>query len=337
MTSAKMRFPGSDRDVSLYGLCLVSTSSGSPSFNAAGESMDILARQLDAFIEAWEAAEDPPDLKPFLPDSGEPRRLTLVELIKVDLEYRWISRRCPKRITEYFAEFPELVQDQLPCDLVYEEFHIRKQSGDEVNADEYLSAFPGHTSEIASILNIDQGYQSTSFLRRAKRERIEKIAAGETIDDFELLSELGSGAFAKVFLARQKSMQRTLAVKVSADEGTEPQTLAQLDHDNIVRVYDQRLLPDRKLRLLYMQYIAGGTLQQVIQRMREIPPDERTGEIILDVVDEGLEKRGDMRPTMSAARHWLAMATWPEAVCWLGSRWRGASTTRTAAACCIAT
>ncbi len=282
--------------------------------------MDILARQLDAFIEAWESAEHPPDLKPFLPDSGEPRRLTLVELIKVDLEYRWISRRCPKRITEYFAEFPELVQDQLPCDLVYEEFHIRKQSGDEVNADEYLSAFPGHTSEIASILNIDQGYQSTSFLRRAKRERIEKIAAGESIDDFELLSELGSGAFAKVFLARQKSMQRTVAVKISADEGTEPQTLAQLDHDNIVRVYDQRLLPDRKLRLLYMQYIAGGTLQQVIQRMREIPPDERTGEIILDVVDEGLEKRGDMRPTMSAARHWLAMATWPEAVCWLGSR-----------------
>ncbi len=282
--------------------------------------MDVLARQLDAFIEAWESADAPPDLKPFLPDSGEPRRLTLVELIKVDLEYRWIARRFPKRIAEYFAEFPELVEDKLPCDLVYEEFHIRKQSGDEVDADEYLTAFPGHTSEIASILNIDQRYQSTSFLRRAKRERIEKIAAGETIDDFELLSELGAGAFAKVFLARQKSMQRTLAVKISADEGTEPQTLAQLDHDNIVRVYDQRLLPDRKLRLLYMQYIAGGTLQQVIERMREIPPDERTGEIILDVVDEGLEKRGDTRPTMSPSRHWLAMATWPEAVCWLGSR-----------------
>jgi eukaryotic-like serine/threonine-protein kinase len=282
--------------------------------------MDVLARQLDAFIEAWETADAPPDLKPFLPEAGEPRRLTLLELIKVDLEYRWLSRGCPKRIAEYFAEFPELVQDKLPCDLVYEEFHIRKQSGEEVDADEYLSAFPGHTSEVASILNIDRGYQSTSFFRRAKRERIEKIVAGETIDEFELLSELGAGAFAKVFLARQKTMQRTLAVKISADEGTEPQTLAQLDHDNIVRVYDQRVLPDRKLRLLYMQYIAGGTLQQVIQRLQGIPTNERTGEIILDVVDEGLEKRGDMRPTMSAARHWLAMATWPEAVCWLGSR-----------------
>jgi len=282
--------------------------------------MDVLARQLDAFVEAWESAATPPDLKPFLPDSGEIRRLTLVELIKVDLEYRWLSRGCPKRVLEYFAEFPELLQGRIPCDLIYEEFHIRKQSGQVVSANEYLHAFPGHSAEIASILNIEQAYESSSFYRRAKQERVEGIAAGDTIDDFELVAELGVGAFAKVFLARQKSMQRMLAVKISADQGTEPQTLAQLDHDHIVRVFDQRLLPERKLRLLYMQYIAGGTLQQVIQRVRQTPPAERTGALILDVVDEGLDKRGDTRPTLSPSRHWLATATWPEAVCWIGSR-----------------
>ena len=55
-----------------------------------------------------ETTAAPPDLNPFLPETGEIRRLTLVELIKVDLEYRWLSRGCPKRISEYFAEFPEL-------------------------------------------------------------------------------------------------------------------------------------------------------------------------------------------------------------------------------------
>jgi serine/threonine protein kinase len=282
--------------------------------------MDVLARQLDAFVEAWESATAPPDLNPFLPQAGEIRRLTLVELIKVDLEYRWLSRGCPKRILEYFTEFPELAQTRIPCDLIYEEFHIRKQSGQEVSADEYLHAFPGHSAEIASILNLNQAYETSSFHRMAKQKCVEGVAAGDTIDDFELLAELGAGAFAKVFLARQKSMQRTVAVKISADQGTEPQTLAQLDHDHIVRVYDQRVLPERKLRLLYMQYIAGGTLQQVIQRVRQTPPEERTGELILDVVDEGLEKRGDSRPTLSASRHWLATATWPEAVCWIGSK-----------------
>ncbi len=277
-------------------------------------------RQLDAFVEAWESAAAPPDLNAFLPEAGEIRRLTLVELIKVDLEYRWLSRDCPKRIREYLAEFPELAQAPIPADLIYEEFRIRKQSGHEVSADEYLQAFPGQSTEIATILNGEQAYQTSSFHRRTKQQRIEGVAAGDTIDDFELLAELGAGAFAKVFLARQKSMQRTVAVKISADQGTEPQTLAQLDHDHIVRVYDQRLLPERKLRLLYMQYIAGGTLQQVIQRVRQTPPKERTGGLILDVVDAGLEKRGDTRPTLSPARHWLGTATWPEAVCWIGSK-----------------
>ena len=41
----------------------------------------------------------------------------------------------------------------------------------------------------------------------------------------------------QVFLARQQSMQRLVALKISADKGTEPQTLAQLDHDYIVRVF----------------------------------------------------------------------------------------------------
>ena len=37
--------------------------------------------------------------------------------------------------------------------------------------------------------------------------------------------------------------------------------MALLDHPHIVRVFDQRQLADRQLRLLYMQYIPGGTLQ----------------------------------------------------------------------------
>jgi hypothetical protein len=59
-----------------------------------------------------------------------------------------------------------------------------------------------------------------------------------------------------------------LTAPISADHGTEPQTLTQLDHDYIVRVFDQRLLgadrePNgaiRRLRLLYMQFLPGGTL-----------------------------------------------------------------------------
>jgi eukaryotic-like serine/threonine-protein kinase len=281
--------------------------------------MDVLAGFLDAFVSAWEAADTPPDLQPFLPQRGEIRRLTLVELIKVDLEYRWVNRGCPKRLSEYLAEFPELAGGRVPCDLIYEEFHIRKQSGDEVSAETYLQEFPGQTAELASVLGL-KTYETTSFHKSHKQRRLGGIKSGETIDDFDLLIELGSGAFAKVFLARQRSMQRLVALKVATDTSTEPQTLAQLDHDHIVRVYDQRPLPERKLRLLYMEYVAGGTLQSVIHRVRETPHEARAGKLLLMAIDEALERRGESRPSGSSLRTWTAAATWPETVCRLGAK-----------------
>jgi eukaryotic-like serine/threonine-protein kinase len=298
----------------------VSTTSGSLLLDAARQSMEVLAGYLDKFVAAWESSTAPPELTGFLPEAGEIRRLTLVELIKVDLEYRWLNRGCPKRLAEYLVEFAELAQGRVPCDLIYEEFHIRKQSGQNVTADEYLQAFPAQAAEIVSILGVEQPYESSSFHKNDKRQRLAAVQSGETIDDFDLLVELGSGAFAKVFLARQRSMQRLVALKVATDSSDEPQTLAQLDHDHIVRVFDQRSVPERKLRLLYMQYIAGGTLHAVIDRVRQSPPEQRSGKLILDVIDESLERRGESRPSESSIRAWLAKATWPEAVCWLGAK-----------------
>jgi serine/threonine protein kinase len=147
-----------------------------------------------------------------------------------------------------------------------------------------------------------------------------QIEVGQRLDDFDLLIELGSGAFARVFLARQLSLQRLVAVKISANRGNEPQTLAQLDHDYIVRVFDQRILRDRDWRLLYMQYLPGGTLLDLVQAIHraERPPD--SGQALLDAVDKALESRGEIRPTESITRTELATLSWPETVAWLGKR-----------------
>ena len=150
--------------------------------------------------------------------------------------------------------------------------------------------------------------------------RLTQIEVGQRLDDFDLLIELGSGAFARVFLARQLSLQRLVAVKISANHGNEPQTLAQLDHDYIVRVFDQRILRDRDWRLLYMQYLPGGTLLDLVQAIHraERPPD--SGQALLDAVDKALESRGEIRPTESSTRAELATLSWPETVAWLGKR-----------------
>ncbi|MFE3618213.1 serine/threonine-protein kinase, partial [Streptomyces anulatus] len=158
-------------------------------------------------------------------------------------------------------------------------------------------------------------------------EPLDRIEVGQRIGDFELLTGLGAGAFARVFLARQTSMQRLVAVKISADRGTEPQTLAQLDHDYIVRVFDQRLLDtdsapsgSRRLRLLYMQFLPGGTLLGLLRWVRETPPAQRSGKLLLDAVDAAMAEKGEIRPTDSSVRSEIAALSWPETVAWLGRR-----------------
>lgn len=149
---------------------------------------------------------------------------------------------------------------------------------------------------------------------------LDDVEVGSCIDDFDLLMSLGTGAFGRVFLARQKSMQRLVAVKISRDHGNEPQTLARLDHDYIVRVFDQRILPEQQLRLLYMQYLPGGTLLRVLQRIRASPDEPRSGRLLLDVVDETMRDKGELHPTDSSVRDEISRLSWPETVAWLGRR-----------------
>ncbi len=61
---------------------------------------------------------------------------------------------------------------------------------------------------------------------------------GSRLLHFEIVEELGRGAFARVYLARQESLaNRLVALKVTLIWTTEPQTLAKLRHTNVIPVY----------------------------------------------------------------------------------------------------
>ncbi len=115
-------------------------------------------------------------------------------------------------------------------------------------------------------------------------------------------------------------MQRLVALKISEDASSEPQTLAQLDHDNIVRVFDQRIIADKKIRLLYMQYLPGGTLQSVVEMVRKTAPAERSGKVLVSAVNQSLESRGESPLSESMTYQRLNTLSWPETICWLGIR-----------------
>lgn len=279
---------------------------------------DELATRLDEFLNAWLRDAAPPPLAEYLPE-GPPavRRMTLNELIKADQEQRSLHGQL-RLLEDYICEFPELLVDgEPPCDLIYEEFHLRRMQGDIVAVDDYARRFPRCESQLRKLVGVGAPVSSMALHNSRAHEELE---VGQRIDDFELLAKVGRGAFATVFLARQVSMQRLVALKVSAERGSEPQTMAQLDHPHIVRVYDQRHVESPRLRLLYMQYAPGGTLHEVVQRISDMPVGQRQGRVLLESVDAALIKAGQIPSEDSVTRRRLAAMDWTEAVCRLGAQ-----------------
>ena len=109
------------------------------------------------------------------------------------------------------------------------------------------------------------------------------LSPAQVVGDFRIVRLLGAGRFARVYLARDLTLDRDVALKVSHAAGDEGRTLARLDHPNIIPVYreqrlDYRRLPadaaegtrsaaddpaaQRALKLLAMRYVPGATLAE---------------------------------------------------------------------------
>ncbi len=230
----------------------------------------------------------------------------------------------------YLAEFTDVLPlDSVPLDLVMEEIQLRKQLGQNPNREEYLERFPRFDSMLG---HLQQRSEVTTARQNIKPPP--EYAALSQVDDFLLIQSLGKGAFATVYLAKQLSMQRLVALKISRGKGDESQSLARFDHTNIVRVYDQRNLPHEETHLLYMQFLPGGTLADVVKLVREKFASD--GQVLLQSVDQQLLQTGQTVPESSSTRQWLQRARWAEVVAWIGTSWPWAWIMRIDMASCTA-
>jgi serine/threonine protein kinase len=148
------------------------------------------------------------------------------------------------------------------------------------------------------------------------------LSTGQRLDDFEILRLLGSGAFARVYLAYQMSLDRLVALKVSADRGRsrEARSLAGLDHDHIVKVFSETIDPEHGRRLLCMQYVPGSSLQRILEALAHRDRGTWSGRTLLDTLDELCTESTPFDPAALAGRTFLQSCDWMEAVCRLGAQ-----------------
>lgn len=98
---------------------------------------------------------------------------------------------------------------------------------------------------------------------------------GKDVNGFEILSLIGKGGMSSVYLAKQKSMNRSVALKMLPDQyitrddaylqrfEREVKIVAKLEHRNIVPVYDHGKYNDQPY--IVMRYMQGGSVDDRIK------------------------------------------------------------------------
>jgi serine/threonine protein kinase len=150
-----------------------------------------------------------------------------------------------------------------------------------------------------------------------------EAAVPRRVGEFEIVSKLGAGAFGQVYLARQESLGRQVALKVVAHgprQDTEGELLAGLEHDHIVKVFSAFADAETGMRGLCLQYVPGADLGVVIRRVHEGGRAPGSGRALLDAIDES--RRGDpaFDPAALRDREALGRDTFAQAVCRIGGR-----------------
>jgi serine/threonine-protein kinase len=117
-----------------------------------------------------------------------------------------------------------------------------------------------------------------------------------TVPGFEIVRELGVGGMGRVYLARQLSLNRSVALKVLpfqlaqdpayvARFKQEAKSAANIKHENIVQVYDAGEADGQYY--FVMEYIHGETVGKRVQRKGRF--DEKNALLIVEAVAAALE------------------------------------------------
>jgi serine/threonine protein kinase len=168
------------------------------------------------------------------------------------------------------------------------EAYVRAADADDAVRSELLSLLAAYAAE-PEFLETPL-YRLTEGFASAAGDAAEELAPGTVLGDFEIIREVGKGAFARVYKARQVSLERVVALKVTAARAEalterEARNMAALSHDHIVPVFALTDEPGRRLRLVAMPFVEGPTLAKVISELRALPPEDRLGSSILAIVD----------------------------------------------------
>jgi serine/threonine protein kinase len=118
---------------------------------------------------------------------------------------------------------------------------------------------------------------------------LRELEAHGKLGGYELLQKLGQGGMGSVYLARQVSLDRNVAVKILAPQlGRDPTFVArftreayaaaQLTHHNIVQIHD--IGEEKDIRYFSMEFVPGQTLGGMVKHSGRLEPEAAVGYVL---------------------------------------------------------
>jgi serine/threonine protein kinase len=245
-----------------------------------GQGAESEADELVSRFEAdWRAGASP-SIDDYLPTDQTQRQTVLVELIHIDMDIRW-ARREAVQVEQYLQQYPHLIDDPpAVIELIAAEYRLRKRLDPKLTVQAFAQRFPQYREQLPDSLNspprprrrssvqvICPHCRSPVVTTDGNDEEVVCPSCGSSFNSdpgrtqswskeklpelgkFELLEQVGRGAYGTVYRARDKQLQRVVAIKVprsgqlATDEDEdrfvrEARNAAQLNHPGIVPVHE---------------------------------------------------------------------------------------------------
>jgi serine/threonine-protein kinase len=167
----------------------------------------------------------------------------------------------PPIIEEFLADTSDPERSALLSELILLDVHYRRRRGEDCQAHDYTDRFPG--------LDLTWLAEVVTTVPAAGLTESSRSWSNQTFGDYELMEEIARGGMGVVYRARQRSLNRLVALKMilsgrlaSAGEvqrfRTEAENAANLDHPHIVPIHE---VGEHQGYCYYsMKLIEGGSL-----------------------------------------------------------------------------
>jgi WD40 repeat protein len=251
---------------------------------------------VEGFEGAWQAGPRP-DLDAYLPAAGPLRRAVLVELAHADLECR-LKVGEPARAEDYLRRYPELADaPDLALDLIRSEYELRCPREGALPLEEYARRFPRYGDSLRRRWRAWARRSSLPGATTAVSPAPSAAVSPEapSIPGYELLGVLGRGGMGVVYKARDTRLGRVVALKTlragphaGEDElarfRAEAEAVAQIQHPNIVQVYE--VSDAGGLPFFALEYVEGGSLAG---RLAGTPWPARQAAVLVEALARALQ------------------------------------------------